>query len=477
MADKTMTSIETADVLAIDDAVMRSTGSDQFGVTATGFIPKSFARLLAEKLALGRALFGDDIDLSSGSVMRKVFELTALEEARTWTTLGGIYDNIYVSSGVGEALSRLGEELGLPRPHLEARGKITLKLTGALPAGTTQINIPRGARLSTPGGHHIATDERVVLSSATAEREVNVVAFYQGPEHNIDPGLPSQKIDRWNRLDPMLAELVRAEEDAGATLVTIEHNQRLTGGELYWPDARYRQLLLQAPRSIWTVQAIQTAVSLVPGVRQAQVRDGWGGLDIHQSIFGNFNFIERVFASERDLGSPYYFTVLVAPTLAAIWDGPDGLRASVESAIEDLRPIGIFPQVVQADQVGVGIKANLIVRGLPLPSGSRATVNDSEAAKALKTRLLERVRRYVEGLQFGEPVRMSEVIWAMMNEPGVADVRDLQLVKYPPGFDAVSFSGGVPPTSAQEFACGLNIDLQVNQIAVFVDDPSRLTII
>lgn len=471
------TRIDTADVLAIDEAVTRTTGAGPFGLGVEGFVAKPFARLLAEKLALARALFGGDVDLGSGSTIRKLLEITALEDARTWAALAAMYDNSFVVSARGEALSRLGEELGLPRPFLEARGKIKVKLVGTLPTGTTQINFPRGARLSTPGGHHLATDESFVLSTASKEREVAVSAFYPGPEHNLNPGVATQKIDRWNRLDPLVAELVAAEEKAGATLVALEHTEPFVGGEQQWPDARYRQLLLRAPRSIWTVEAIRMAVSLVPGVRQVQVRDGWGGLDIHQSIFGNFNFVERVFGSERDLGSPYYFTVLVAPTPAAIWEGPDGLRASVESVIEDLRPVGIFAQVLQAQEVGVGVAADLVVRGLPLPSGSKATVNDSEAGKALKVRLLERGRRYIDGLQFGEPVRASQVMWALMNESGIADVRGLKLLKYPPGFDTLSFAAGPAPTGTQEFDCGKNVDLQVNQIAVFVDNPSRLVIV
>jgi hypothetical protein len=336
--------------------------------------------------------------------------------------------------------------------------------------------------MSSPGGHHVATDERVVLSDATKERTVAVVAFYPGPSHNLNPavaepdGSTPQKLDRWNRLDPMVKELDDAEKQAGQNLVVIEHTTPLSGGELQWPDARYRELLLRAPRSIWTAASIQTAVSLVPGVRQVRVHDALGGLDINQSIFGNFNFIERLFGTERDLGSPYYFTVLVAGTPAAIWEGPDGLRTSVENVLEDLRPIGILPQVTEAEQVGIGVQAKLVVEGLPLPTGSRATVNASAAAVALKERIMTRLQRYVDGLEFGQPVRVSEVMWSIMNEPGVADALELQLLRFPPGFDAITFTNPVT-TNVQTMACGVNVTLQRNQIAVFVDDPSGLEII
>jgi hypothetical protein len=478
LPDDTATSIDTADVLAVDAAVARSTGAGRFGVVQEGFIPKSFARLLAEKLALARSLLGDELDLGSGSVVRKLLELSALEDARTWAALGTIYDNSFVSSATGEALSRLGDELGLTRPHAEAIGSVRLTLAGSLPAGTPELVIPRGARLLTPGGHHAATTERAVLSATTADATVGVAAFFPGPEHNLDPATPAQKLDRLNPLDDKLAELFALMASSNnAFQITIDHTAPLTGGDLFWPDARYRELLLRAPRSTWRSDAIEIAVSLVPGVRQVQVRDAWGGLDINQSIFGNFNFVERVFGSERDLGSPYYLAVLVAPTPAAIWEGPDGLRTTVESAIEDLRPISIFPRVELAEQIGIGIAADLTVRGLPLPSGSRATVNASEPATALKQRLLGRVRRYVDALGFGDPVRASEVTWALMNEPGVADIRQLRLLRYPAGFDAVDFGATPVATGPEELDGGSNVELQVNQVPVTVEDPAGLVVV
>jgi hypothetical protein len=477
LPDERSTSVDTADVLAIDAAVARSSGAGPFGVTEQGFVPKSFARLLAEKLALARALLGDDLDLGSGSAIRKLLEISALEDMRTWAALASVYDNSFAATATGEALSRLGDELGLGRPFLEARGTAKLKLTGSLPPSDPEVVIPRGSRLLTTGGHHAAIDERVALSTATTERVVPVAAFYPGPDHNLDPAVPEQRIDRLNPLDDRLRTLFELREDSGNAFdVVIEHTAPLTGGQLQWPDARYRELLLRAPRSVWRADAIQVAASLVPGVRQVQTRDGWGGLDIGQSIFGNFNFVERLFGSERDLGSPYYLDVLVAPTPAAIWDGPDGLRVAVESAIEDLRPIAIFPRVEQAEQLGIGIAADLVVTGLPLPTGTGATVNESPPAVALKERLLRRVRQYVDGLGFGEPVRAAEVIWVLMNEPGIADVRNPKLLRYPAALEAVDFTTA-GASAVEEFECGANVELRANQVPVLVEDDSGLTIV
>src|SRR2546430_13724333 len=93
-------------------------------------------------------------------------------------------------------------------------------------------------------------------------------------------------------------------------------------------------MIRRPPRS--TLFPYTTLFRSVPGVRQVTVRDGWGGLDLSQSIFGDFDFIERLFAAERDLASPYFATVLVAPTDAAIWSRPVGAeigRAHVRTPV------------------------------------------------------------------------------------------------------------------------------------------------
>jgi hypothetical protein len=489
MADGPITTITSADVLAIDDEIARTTAAQGYGLGAGGFVPKPFARLLAEKLALARTTFGTDLDLGSGSVIRKILEVAALEDARTWAALASMYDNQFVVSATGDALSRLGEELGLPRPFLEATG--TVQLTFVPPPGRTQIGLPNGSRMLTPGGHHVATAADVLLRSDEPTRAVPVVAFYPGPEHNLDPsvtdttGAHPMKIDRWNVDDsklqwdgalPGLTQLARDLAQSPESIVAINHTQPLSGGELRWPDTRYRQLLLRAPRSIWSVEAIRTAASLVPGVRRVQVRDNLGGLDTELPVFGNFNFGELLFASERELGTPYFFDVIVAPTDAAFWEGPNGVQAAVASAIEDLRPIGVGANVQQADQVFIAIKAKVVAQGLPLPRGAGGALIDSPAANDLKQRLLRRVSDYIDQLAFGDPVRYAEIIWAMMNEPGVTDVVDLHLLRFPP-LNPQAATVILGHSGFQEMPVGGSISVAVLQIATALNDDTQLSIV
>lgn len=481
MTDDTLKT-ELAEIPAIDWDDLLTTSAAPYGLTDAGYLPKPYGRIVAEGLALARELFGTDIDLEQGTVVRKLIEMSALESARTYAMMAGIVDDLTVPTARGAALSRLGEELGMPRPFLNSEGKVKLVLKVALSNAMPEIVIPQGTRLLTPGGHHVATKQSVIFNGSSTEISVEIEGFHPGPEHNLDPGIPEQKIDRWNSLDAKI-DLLR---DVAANLgpdkkaedvCGILHTESLSGGELRWSDDRYRQMLLRAPRSIWTVDAMQAAIAMVPGVRQVKLVDLQGGLDIDMPIFGTFNFGDRIFGTERDLASPYYFTVLVAPAPSAVWDGPDGLAALVAETLEDLRPIGVFPEIREAAMVNIGVQADLIVDGVPLPLGDRDSVNRSAAAVALKSRITKRVQGYVEALGFGEEISPTKISWVIMNETGVADIRDLRLIRYPMPENETNLTQTTTFGTIEVLDCGQSLKTESDQIAVYIDDPGGLKII
>lgn len=466
------------------EELMRTTATGRpYGITPTGFVPPSASRLLDEKLAAARLLFGDDLDLTSGSPNRKWCELMALEEARFWEHLGAYYADTFVPTATGDALSMLGAELGISRPHHRATGQVTVTLEGELPSGFREVDLPRGTRVLTSGGHDYYLDGTVHLDAGTKKQDVAVMAFTPGPGQNLDATTVTQVLDRFNELDHRSATVRAIATAAGQDVVKIEHKAATTGGEAYWDDESYRDLLLTYPRNLWTPEAVRVAVALVPGVRQAVVKDLYGGLDINQSIFGNFSFLERLFSEERSLGEPYYFTVLVAPGEGALWEGPGQLRERVRQAIDAVRPVGILPKIEQAALVGVGFSCTLAVEGLPLPGGTPTAVNSSPEAVALKSRILDRVRRYVGALGIGEPVRYSEILWAIMEEPGVVDAKALRLKRYPAEVGATSVSAdgattsGLTPGQPQTFAAEQDIVVTPTEIAELVDAIEVMVIV
>jgi hypothetical protein len=460
------------------DELMRTTNAGRpYGITEAGFVPKPVSRLLEEKLAAATLLFGDDIDLTSGSVTRKFCEMMALEEARMWEHLGTQYADSFVVTATGQALSQLGAELGITRPHYRARGTVTIVVDGDIPPSRTFVQLQKGTRMLTSGGHDYFLDNAVTVSNEQKRVDVPVVAFSPGPEMNLDASTPSQILDRFNEFDDRATDVRAVAAEAGQPVITIEHSLPTAGGETFWDDESYRDLLLAYPRNLWTPDAVRVAVALVPGVRQVLVKDLYGGLDINQSIFGNFSFIERLFSEERSLGDPYYFTVLVAPGDGAIWDGPGQLRERVREAIDQVRPIGILPKIEPAQLIGTGFQCTIAVEGLPIPGGTPTAINDSPEAKALKGRIFDRVRRYNDGLRIGEPVRYSEVLWAVMEEPGVVDCKQLRLRRYPPLLQSFNFLMAAPTPGPQVFGPEEDVIVTPTEIADFVGDEQAVQIV
>jgi hypothetical protein len=62
----------------------------------------------------------------------------------------------------------------------------------------------------------------------------------------------------------------------------------------------------------------------------------------------------------------------------------------------------------------------------------------------------------------------------MMNEPGVADVGNLAILRYPPLLSGGAWATG--GTGAQAFECGANVAIAPDEIPELVDDPSLLTV-
>ncbi|MBS0290805.1 MAG: hypothetical protein JSS07_12320 [Proteobacteria bacterium] len=464
--------ISAVELKLLEDLVRTTGDKGPYGLTEAGFVPKPYLQLLREGFAAASAVMGADVDLAPGSALRKILEVNAVELARTHALLAGVVDDLTVAGARGPALSRRGEELGVPRPFMRASGSVRLALT----ENVASLVIPRGTRLtSAAGNRHAFLLADVELGASGKTATAQVAAFFPGVTGNLDPTAADQKLALWNDgYDPAepggdkLAALRAAAVAANKKLeevVTIAHTTALTGGEQRWPDESYRELLLRLPRSVWTPEAIQAAVSLVPGVRQAIVRDQDGGLDIEQSIFGDFNFLERLFAAERDLFGKASFSVLVAPEDGAIWGGPGNLLEQVLEAIEELRPIGVLPDVRPAIRTGFKVRAKVSVRGLPLPSGSHAVVNQSPPAMAFKQRLVERMNSYVSALAIHETVRASKLEYQLMSDPNVVDVQNLEILQ-----SGTAIQGSEPVSLGE----GVNLRVPADSMASLLDSADTL---
>jgi hypothetical protein len=427
-----------------------------YGINPSGFEIKPVDVLLAEAAERARAMFGSDVDLRSSSTLRQILNLTAFGHQELWKAAERQFYAGFVSTATGEALDLAGESLGVERRFLFAQGKVKLTLANEAPGRVYQI--PLGTLLETdPPVRQFRTLARVALSDQAKEAEVEVVALRRGPLSNV----AAAAIQRIN------PDFAARRLTLGAATVTPANEQPTAGGELQEDDISFRTLLLGFPRTLWTLESVRQAVKAVDGVRDCWLLDPAGGVDVSGSRFKLFAFSQRRFGSQRLLGSPYRFQVLVATLPGYPWDsfgGATGVREEVEKALEAVRPVSIFPALRRANHVQVGLRARVLT----------AAGHDSPGVLAEITRALE---HRINALGLGRSVLYSEVLYDAMGVAGVIDVQGLRLRRCPPLLERITFGRhGRFQGEVVELPVGENLDLDPDEIAEFKIDGDLLDV-
>lgn len=426
----------------------------EFGVTKTGFNIKPFQTILEEKAARAREVFGGDIDLRSTSALRKILDISSAEDQELWKRMEQLYYGNFISTASGQSLDSLGEDVGVKRRFLAAKGEVKLKLTGEAPGRL--YHLPVGTLVeSDPPVQRFATQRLVTLSGQTKEAVVEVVATARGPAGNV----PAAAINKINSVYAL-----RFLDLRGAVInVTNEqptshvNDTALTGLE---DDSSYRDLLLGFPRTLWTLEAVRKVVKSIDGVRDCRLFDPLGGVDVSLSKFALFSFSQRRFGTQRLLGTPYFFNILVATLPGFLWESEGvvtGLKETIENAIRDVRPISIFPNLQRADDVRIGIRARVLIR----------TGHDKNSVVAS---IKESLERRINALGLGNSVLYSEVLCDCMNVSGVVDIQRLHLRRCPPLFLTINLGRQRFQSQIIEAAVGENISLLPHEIAVFEID-------
>jgi hypothetical protein len=251
--------------------------------------------------------------------------------------------------------------------------------------------------------------------------------------------------------------------DLGPATLGVTNPEPLTGGRIPEDNDNYRGRLLGVVRNLWTLEAVRQAVLDVDGVIDVLLSDPLGGVDVSQSYFGMFTFSQRQFSAERRVGEPYLFDVVVAHEFRWPWDttGPvPGVFDRVRDALDLVRPPGVHPNIVEADHIDIGVRARVVVQ--PGYDGP-----------ALLSSIRGRLARDVGGLRLGGDVLYSQVMGAFVDEPGVVDVKQLHLRRFPATFGRITF-GEVPHQSGPvEAGIGENLVMGPTELAMFSSD-SRL---
>ncbi|MFD0278932.1 baseplate J/gp47 family protein [Kitasatospora sp. NPDC127111] len=421
----------------------------EYGVTDEGFVLKPFDILLQEGVDRVRAVLG--VDLTSTSPVRKLLEVAAHEDAEVWKLMEDLYYANFVSTAYGDALDLLGEDVGLARRDLFSEGTVRFTLAGAAP-GRDYV-VPEGTVVTTAAAplRAFATTAAARLNATAPTADVAIAAVDRGEEY--DRGRDTITV-----VDPVWQQVYLG-DFAPATLA-VTNPVPTTGGGRREPDEVYRARLTGLARDLWTLDSVRQEVLDVNGVVDVVLSDPLGGVDVSQSYFDVFAFDQRLFSTERHVGEPYFFDVLVAHDYRWPWrtTGPvPGVYERVSAAVDRVRPVGVHANIVEANHIDTGVRATVIVEA------------GSDSA-ALQSAILRRLAADIGGLRLGGDVRYSHVMAAFVEQPGVVDVQQLHLRRCPPAFGRITF-GAVPHQSAVvEAAVGENLVMGPTELAVFRPD-------
>lgn len=418
-----------------------------FGITSDGFKIRAFTDILEDKAARARDVFGSDIDLRSTSTLRKILDVTSAEDQELWKLAESQFYSNFMSTASGESLDLLGEDVGVTRRFLQATGTVTLTLSGEAPGRI--YNFPIGTLLETDAPIvRFRTLSLVSLSSAQKVQTVSVQAVLRGPDGNV----AKKAIKRIN------TNYAAQNLNLGSALIAAENADVTAGGDALEDDESYRSRLLGRPRTLWTLEAVRDAVKQLDGVRDCRLFDPAGGVDVSLSKFNLFAFNTRKFGVQRSLGSPYFFDVLVATEPGYLWEtsgAVTGLHDTVDQAISEVRPISIFPNIRPANNVFIGVRADIVLKS-------------GHDAPAVAASLRDKLEHRVNALGLGSAVLHAEVVHDFMDVAGVIDVQQLHLRRCPSRLATVTF-GTTPIFQSEmiEAATGENIELKADEIAVF----------
>ncbi|MBV8591589.1 MAG: baseplate J/gp47 family protein [Acetobacteraceae bacterium] len=217
-----------------------------------------------------------------------------------------------------------------------------------------------------------------------------------------------------------------------------------------------------------TATQVQTALAALSTVGVGNVACSGGplpGVDVIITITytpgaGSQPGIEVSASSLTGVTAPAPIAVLTAATDNQVV----GLRDQILAALEPIRPISTFPDLIQADTVEVALRAQLTLQSGADPGSVLAA-----ARLALTT--------YMGGLRLGDAVLYSQVLRILTELSGVTDVQNLHLRRCPSQFGEVVFG---PPVvfansdniSQIEMPCGGNLVLTSTEVAVFAADSN-----
>jgi len=452
-----------------------------YGISESGFTPKSLQLIIQEKQNLARSeeLFGSMVDLSPTSPLKKFIEIISIEEFRIWKVLEDIYYSAYLDTATGQSLDNVVSLLGITRREAERSQGTVRFYTGDAPiASGSSIPILSGSIIMTspPNSLEFQTIEDVEVVPyiydeidlieeesgnyfVTAQNLVYSCDFIYVSElpnregDNLFSGLvEEQRIYLSGSLESSIGDPVyvsyrplsvdaKAESRFGGSeyninaneisiiqpfvnsnLLTVSNPAPFEGGDEAETDEelRLRAKNFSASFGRGTVDSIIAAISSLSGVK---------------SVTGLENYSDEI----QDGIPPHSLLLYVY----------GGAEEDILNTIEAYRPAGIQVSFERPTEIPIYITA--IVRYL-------STANFLTLESRIKSAILD----YFDSLSPGDDVRFFEIANQISNVEGVSAIESNSL-----------FIGLDPnPTGTEDIEIAEN-----NQVAVSSTDLISLTLI
>ena len=300
-------------------------------------------------------------DVQVGSVLRTLAESTALEIARLYAVLEGVYESGFVDTAAGSALDNVVALLGIERVRGgRASGEVEFTRAGG---ASGEITIPGGIRVATADGSvEYETTETVTMRQA--QTTVRVVA--RDLEQN-DP-LPA---DALTLLPVPIAGVGRVTNPGPTAIAAQDEND----DEL---RTRAKNVLHGSERA--TLGAIRQAIS------------GAG-----------------ITAEVDDTSTPG--VIRITPHVEAM---PPDLQQRLLHSLENVRPAGVAVELAAAAPPA---KVNLELR---LETADGLLAQDLRAAQRA---VREKIGDFFARLELKEAASTNQLVGLVLTVPGVEDVR------------------------------------------------------
>ena len=316
--------------------------------------------------------------------------------------LADLAASLFLGSARGEALDRLVfDRYGIPRqPAAASIGSVNFTTTVVSP---TTFPIPTGAVMQTSDGiQFVTTETSVFVSGTTGPVTVAARSVLAGPDQDAKIGTIKNIVSQIS---------------GSPTDLAVTNPFATVGGDVEETDdhlrERARRFFTTARKG--TLAAIEAAALGVPGIQTARA------FEVLDVLGRPARQVQLVVA---DAFTEQFVTYDTEPPRFEVQS--QAITTNVNAALADVRPAGIYVQVIVSNTVIQPVQ-------LALTFQAGANVNDS----ALQARAA--VTNLVNALSPGDPLQSADILGALQLVPGLQFTGD----------EIISPPGDVVPTSLQ----------------------------